>query len=138
MGSNIGIKTMSNELSPVIDQWYQYIDSGELMRIVALDKSDGLIEVQKFDGSLEELDEETWRGLHVQLAEPPEDWTGPYDDADLEDSYDSTQSDLISDWRLPVDNVESAEDKWDEVPSLNEKAAPANAVANSVALNTKE
>lgn len=125
---------MENELRPVIDQWYQYVDSGELMRVVALDKSEGLIEVQKFDGSLEEMDKEAWGELHLQFAEPPEDWTGPYDDADLEDSYDSTQSDLISDWRLPVDNVESAEDRWEEIPSLNEKEAP----ADSVVLTSKE
>ena len=115
---------MGNEFSPVIDQWYQYVDGGELMRVVAIDKAEGLIEIQKFDGNIEELDEEAWGELDIQLAEPPEDWTGPYDDADLDEQGESSmQSELISDWRLPVDNTESVEERWDEMPTLNENQA---------------
>lgn len=90
------------------------------MRVVAFDKGDGMIQIQEFDGNLEELDEEAWNELNIQLAKPPEDWTGPYDDADLEQSYEVSQGDLISDWRMPIDNVESVEDRWDEMPSPNE------------------
>ena len=114
---------MRNEFSPVIDQWYQYVDGGELMRVVAIDKAEGLIEIQKFDGNIEELDEEAWGELDIQLAEPPEDWTGPYDGADLDEQDESMQSELISDWRLPVDNTESVEERWDEMPTLNENQA---------------
>jgi hypothetical protein len=120
---------MGNELSPMIGQWYQYVASGELLRVVAIDELDGLIEVQKFDGNLEEVDQETWHDLDIQLAEPPDDWTGPYDDADLEESYDSTQGELAADWRIPVDQVESADDRWEEIPSLNEAEIPINSVA---------
>ena len=112
---------MANELSPIVDQWYQYVESGELMRVVAIDRSEGTIEIQRFDGNLEEIDLEEWDELGLQLAEAPEDWTGPYDDADVEQADDVTQSGLILDWRLPVDITESADDRWEDIPPDNEK-----------------
>ena len=112
---------MANELSPIVDQWYQYVESGELMRVVAIDRSEGTIEIQRFDGNLEEIDLEEWDELGLQLAEAPEDWTGPYDDADVEQADDVTQSGLILDWRLPVEITESADDRWEDIPPDDER-----------------
>jgi hypothetical protein len=68
---------MANELEPRLDQWYSFHSSDELFRVVALD--DGAIEIQSFDGDIQELDVDAWRDLDIELAEPPENWTGPFD-----------------------------------------------------------
>jgi hypothetical protein len=51
--------------------------------VVAFDEDDGTIELQYFDGTIEEMDLEDWQaeleaGTLVEV-EPPEDWTGSVD-----------------------------------------------------------
>ena len=69
--------------TPVIGDWYLDRD-GELFEVVAVDADDQTIEVQHFDGALEEFDKDEWLALAPQPAEAPEDWTGPLD-VDAED-----------------------------------------------------
>jgi len=66
---------MSTDLDPIIGNWYQ----GELFRVVAVDDDRDLLEIQHFDGDVEELERSGWGGLDLEAAEPPEDWTGPVD-----------------------------------------------------------
>ena len=40
---------------------------------------DGTIEIQYFDGAVEELDLEDWVQEEIALTEAPEDWTGSVD-----------------------------------------------------------
>jgi hypothetical protein len=46
---------------------------------VAVDEQDRTIELQHFDGTIEELDAETWRSMDLEAAEAPEDWSGSVD-----------------------------------------------------------
>ena len=55
---------MANELEPRLDQWYSFHSSDELFRVVALD--DGAIEIQSFDGDIQELDVDAWRDLDIE------------------------------------------------------------------------
>ena len=71
--------------TPVVGEWYRCA-SGELFEVVALDTEDDTIEIQYFDGTLEEYDRETWDAQGIAEADPPEDWTGSVD-VDQED-YD--------------------------------------------------
>lgn len=73
---------MMNRLPPVVGNWYSHRDKGELFQVVALDEGSGTIEIQDFEGDLDELDLEEWRGLQVDEAEQPEDWSGPIDDVE--------------------------------------------------------
>ena len=70
---------MSNRLPPVVGNWYSHRDKGELFQVVALDETAGTVEIQEFDGGLDELDLEDWRALAVESAAQPEDWSGPVD-----------------------------------------------------------
>ncbi len=71
-----------------IGQWYRHTDKGEEFVVTARDEQAGTIEVQSFDGDLDEIDESTWGILPLELAPAPEDWTGPADlDAGVEDDY---------------------------------------------------
>jgi hypothetical protein len=51
--------------------------------VVAVDDDDGTIEIQYFDGAVEEMDVEDWQSQWeegaLQTAEAPEDWTGSVD-----------------------------------------------------------
>jgi hypothetical protein len=63
-----------------IGQWYAYWDTGETFLVTAYDEKSCTIETQALDGDRDEIDEEEWRTLPLELAEPPEDWTEAVDD----------------------------------------------------------
>jgi len=73
---------------PGIGDWYR-LDSGSLFEVVAYDDDDGTIEIQYFDGTVEEMDIEDWQAQWedgtLESAEAPEDWSGSVD-VDAEDS----------------------------------------------------
>jgi hypothetical protein len=67
---------------PGIGDWYR-LSGGALFEVVALDDDDGTIEIQYFDGTVEEMDIEDWDSQWeegaLESAEPPEDWSGSVD-----------------------------------------------------------
>ena len=63
---------------PIVGAWYQFPE-GETLEVVALDPEEQTIEVQFYDGTVEEYDFDTWDELGLQTAEPPEDWSGSLD-----------------------------------------------------------
>src|SRR5690554_803358 len=70
---------MYNQYEPSIGNWYHRLDTGTQFQIVALDDDEGLIEIQYFEGDVEELDREIWQELELELMGAPEDWSGPMD-----------------------------------------------------------
>jgi hypothetical protein len=68
---------------PSIGDWYRQKEGGALFEVVAYDDDDGTIEIQYFDGSVEEMDIEDWdvqwEDGALEGAEPPEDWSGSID-----------------------------------------------------------
>jgi DNA/RNA endonuclease YhcR with UshA esterase domain len=69
-------------MKPVIGSWYR-IQRSDSFEVVAFDEDDGTIELQYFDGTIEEMDLEDWQaeleaGTLVEV-EPPEDWSGSVD-----------------------------------------------------------
>ena len=73
---------MGNRLPPIVGNWYSHRDKGALFQVVALDEDAGTVEIQEFDGGLDELDLDEWRTLLVDSAAQPEDWGGPLDDVE--------------------------------------------------------
>ncbi len=71
-----------NVQKPGIGEWYR-LRGGELLEVVAFDAADGTIEVQYFDGTVEEFDYDDWRSQRasgaIEEAEAPEDWSGSVD-----------------------------------------------------------
>lgn len=67
---------------PGIGEWYRR-DSENLFEVVAIDEDDGTIEIQYFDGTVEEMDFEDWNAAceegALRTADPPEDWSGSVD-----------------------------------------------------------
>lgn len=63
---------------PRIGDWYQAIN-GDKFEIVALDEDEATLEIQHYDGAVEEIDFDTWEEMELVSIEPPEDWSGSYD-----------------------------------------------------------
>lgn len=69
---------MARQAQPIVGEWYQTA-SGESFEVVALDLEDETVDIQYFDGALEELDMENWLELDLEVIEAPEDWSGSMD-----------------------------------------------------------
>lgn len=95
---------MATEYEPRIGDWYRTV-TGDNFEIVALDADDGTLEIQYFDGTVEELDVDTWYDLNIDAIEPPEDWSGSLD---IErDDYGVDLESLNSDNRgNPLDSLD--------------------------------
>lgn len=69
---------MTFEPTPRIGDWYKNT-IGDSFEVVAQDEDDDTLELQYFDGTVEELDAETWQYMQPEPIEPPEDWSGSMD-----------------------------------------------------------
>lgn len=88
---------------PMIGDWYRN-ESGDLFEVVALDDDDGVVEIQYFDGTVEELDGEAWDAVNPVAAEPPEDWSGSLD-IEREDYGVDLEQQYASDWPNSIDEL---------------------------------
>ena len=61
-----------------IGSWFKTIN-GDNFEVVAHDLEEGVVEVQFYDGTVEEYDLDDWEELEVTPIAPPEDWSGSYD-----------------------------------------------------------
>lgn len=75
---------MANDVTPAVGQWYQNPDQSKF-EVIALDEDEGIIEIQYFDGELDEVEFDVWSQLGLEGISPPEDWTGAYDDFERDD-----------------------------------------------------
>ena len=95
--------------TPVIGEWYRRV-GGETFEVVAIDTDDRTIEIQYFDGAVEELDLEDWVEEEIALTEAPEDWTGSVDvepeDYENEVENQPTETRL---WADPLQYVDRGE-----------------------------
>src|SRR5665213_3549914 len=75
-------ETAMNVIRPIVGQWYRG-GTNELFEVVAIDDQDQTIEIQYFDGSVTEVDFDSWNEQLldelIDAAEPPEDWSGAVD-----------------------------------------------------------
>jgi len=82
---------------PEVGDWYRY-RGGDLFEVVAVDDDDETIEVQHFDGTIEEIDfdswESQWQDRLFEAAEAPEDWSGS---VDMEPENNGEEDDSNSD-----------------------------------------
>jgi hypothetical protein len=78
-----------------------------LFEVVAVDERDGTVEMQHFDGTLEESEPEGWVAMRPETTAAPEDWSGSVDVTE-EDLPDSTQP-LFLDWQSQLDLLDNAD-----------------------------
>jgi hypothetical protein len=87
---------------PEVGRWYR-TSSGTTLEVVAVDGDDGTLEVQYFDGTVEEFDLDDWEAQRangeITDAQAPEDWSGSVD-VDDEDQSPSPNSGYENDTRM--------------------------------------
>lgn len=69
---------MNDTPLPEIGNWFKN-EAGENFEVVALDEAEGTLEIQYFDGAIEEIEIDTWYEEKFPSIEPPEDWSGSMD-----------------------------------------------------------
>ena len=92
-----------------VGQWFLLEDTRERFQVIEEDELSGTIRVQWFDGSLDEIELETWRALAPVPVDAPKDWTGPLDleASDLDEWADEVQdsAELFRDDREPWEDI---------------------------------
>ena len=109
---------MTHGLEPVVGHWYVHCDKGEMFQVVAFDHASRCIEIQTFDGAVAEIDRDVWSHLRLNAAEPPEDWTGPFDDLERDDRGLSDAAAVAPDWRRRVESLEVVDEPWPDAEVL--------------------
>ena len=92
---------------PLIGGWYRH-PNGSLFEVVAVDEGDRTVELQHFDGTLDEVDLEAWPALLIESVDAPEDWTGSVD-MDPEDYLGKEQAELPPGWHDPLEFLDQTE-----------------------------
>jgi len=71
-----------NLMKPIVGQWYRG-NTNELFEVVAIDDEDETIEIQYFDGTVTEVEYDSWNEQLldelIDMADAPEDWSGAVD-----------------------------------------------------------
>src|ERR1700730_8248577 len=94
-----------NVIRPVVGQWYRG-GTNELFEVVAIDDQDQTIEIQYFDGTVTEVDFDSWNEQLldelIDAADAPEDWSGA-GDVEGEDFDREFEAKARSLWSTPYD-----------------------------------
>ena len=98
---------MPNELDPRVDQWYAHYDKGQRFYVIAIDDDHNTVEIQHFDGDLEEISFDEWSDLQIELSEEPENWMGALDIAEQDDLGTGVTDTTADDWSEPGQDFRS-------------------------------
>jgi len=96
---------MEFKVKPVVGDWYQSAE-GLDFEVVAIDQDERTVEIQYFDGAIEELDFSSWVQMSLQPMQPPEDWSGSVDMM-REDFIADTGMSSQENWTNPLDALDA-------------------------------
>jgi hypothetical protein len=94
---------MASSTDPLIGQWYHYPEKAQKFVVTAIEDGAGTVEVQYFDGTIDEFDLDDWSELRAETIAEPEDWTGPMDDIETDDLTPIGTEMSAEDWDAPYD-----------------------------------
>lgn len=107
---------MTTEADPIPGCWYRHLDKGQEFCVIATDDELGLIEIQYFDGDLEEFELQDWQQMELELIDEPENWAGALDIAEIDDFGTSITDTPPDDWKLPANEIHEKESTAAYVP----------------------
>ncbi|HHL45280.1 MAG TPA: hypothetical protein ENJ24_01770 [Gammaproteobacteria bacterium] len=93
---------------PEVGNWYSTLD-GEQFRVVAINDDDETIDIQYFNGDVDEMTLDTWYETELEQTAAPEDWSGPFDDLVADDFGDTEKPLHFGDGNNPLDVIEPEE-----------------------------
>ncbi len=99
---------------PEIGQWYARGDKGENFQVVGYDDHARTIEIQSFDGDIDEIDIDAWDSLALESSVAPEDCTGPMDEVEPDDLGYSETAMRAQDWARPLQPLRAGKEAWEE------------------------
>ena len=76
---------MIGELEPIEGNWYNNLERDKDFMVVDVNEREGTVNIQFFDGDIEELEMEEWEEMDLEEIEPPEDWTGALEGMESDD-----------------------------------------------------
>lgn len=76
---------MKTEIDPIINNWYIHKDKGQQFMVVAVDDDKELVEIQHFDGDVEEINFSDWYRMKIEIGSEPENWSGAIDVGEVDD-----------------------------------------------------
>lgn len=97
---------MPADVDPIVGNWYRSREKLQRFEVVAVDEEDGGIEIQHFDGDIEEIDRDTWLEMDLEPVEAPEDWTGPMDEVLREEITYATSDMEPREWDADLAEVQ--------------------------------
>lgn len=92
-------------LYPVIGQWFRR-SNGTLFEVVAVDEEAATVELQQFDGTIDEVELEAWPELLLVEVSAPEDWSGSVD-MDPEDFAGSNNEEIPPGYHDPLEFLDN-------------------------------
>lgn len=105
-------------------QWYADRSNHDVFCVIAVDESDGLIDVRDRYGDIDEFDLDEWDAMDLELCAAPQDWGLALDDHPLEDHPD------VEEREDPGENAEDASDSM-RAPSAKQPNGPAHHLKSS-------
>ena len=92
---------------PVVGHWFRR-SNGTLMKVVAVDEEDATIEVQFFDGTIDEVEFDAWKHLLLERVDAPEDWSGSVD-MDPEDFFGNDNGEIPLGYHDPLEYLDTVD-----------------------------
>ena len=93
---------MVTEADPIIDNWYYHLDKGQRFFVVDVDNEEGIVEIQHFDGDVEEMSLREWYDMNIKVGEAPENWSGAMDIGEVDDFGTEITDTPRKDWSDPL------------------------------------
>jgi len=90
---------MINDIEPIVGNWYFHLGKGQKFTVNAVSEEQGLVEVQHFDGDLEEMTFDDWGDTPMLLSEEPLNWTGSFDISEVDDISTGITDTSTEDWQ---------------------------------------
>jgi len=97
---------MSTDADPRLSSWYSPQGKGQEFRVVAVDTENELIDLQNFDGEINEIDFDVWYEMDFELIAAPENWSGAHDYGEIDDLGTEITDTLPSDWSEPLRDMQ--------------------------------
>lgn len=76
---------MPTMADPIVGMWYKHFDKGEEFEVIAVDDDARMVEIQYYDGNVDEMDFYTWFSSSIDPIEAPEDQSAPMDNVETDD-----------------------------------------------------
>jgi len=102
---------MPIEIDPIVDNWYYHLEKGQTFYVVAVDEDNDVVEIQHFEGDVEEIDLGEWYDLNIAVGEAPENWAGAVDIDEVDDYGTEVTDTSPGDWSESLQQFNEPDEK---------------------------